>query len=176
MRHHHERDEGVDAEDETEHGRTDEAHDFEVDLADQRASVRGRSQGAEDGDLVADIWSLLLGQRDEGLGGALAVSDERKLWEARLLQHAVDEGWQVENTHLSNVPCPHARVAVVEESVAIRKDAEAKLNDDIVAKVQNAIEQEDAAARKGLKRLMVLQVFRRILGFTHVAMSGDSAT
>lgn len=58
------------------------------------------------------------------------------------------------------------------QSVAIRKDAEAKLNDDIVAKVQNAIEQEDAAARKGLKRLMVLQVFRRILGFTHVAMSG----
>ena len=60
----------------------------------------------------------------------------------------------------------------VPESVEIRKDAEAKLNDDIVTKVQNAIEEEEAKARKRQKLLNVTQVFRWLLGLTHIAMGG----
>lgn len=58
------------------------------------------------------------------------------------------------------------------EGVAIRKEAEAGLTDDIVAKVQRAIEEEDANARRKQKRLNVQQLFRWILGLTHVAMGG----
>lgn len=59
---------------------------------------------------------------------------------------------------------------VVPEGVEIRKQAEAKLNDDIVAKVQSAIEEEEAKARKRQKRMNVFQMFRWILGITSVAM------
>lgn len=58
------------------------------------------------------------------------------------------------------------------ESVQIRKEAETKLNDDIVGKIQNAIEEEEATARKRQKKLTVRQVFGWILGLTHLSMGG----
>lgn len=58
------------------------------------------------------------------------------------------------------------------EGVQIRKEAEGRLNDDIVEKVQNAIAEEEATARKRQRKLTVQQVFRWILSLTHVAMGG----
>ena len=66
MHRHHEGDEGVDAEEDAEHAGRDDAHEFEVHFADQGACVDGGSEGAEDGDLVAQVRPLLLGERDEG--------------------------------------------------------------------------------------------------------------
>lgn len=56
------------------------------------------------------------------------------------------------------------------EGVRIRREAEGRLNDDIVAKVQDAIVEEEGRARKRQKRVQVLHVFRWILGLTNVAM------
>lgn len=58
------------------------------------------------------------------------------------------------------------------EGLKIRREAEGRLNDDIVAKVQDAIVEEEGRARKRQKRAQVLHVFRWILGLTNVAMGG----
>lgn len=68
-----------------------------------------------------------------------------------------------------------ARVAkssgeVEPEGVRIRREDEGRLNDDIVAKVQSAIEEEEAQARKQKKKANVLQLFRWVLSLAHVAM------
>ncbi len=81
MHGHHEGNEGVDAEEDAEHTRRDDAHEFEIHLSDQRAGVHCRCEGAEDADFVAEIGTLLFRQRYEGLGGALGVADQTQLLE-----------------------------------------------------------------------------------------------
>lgn len=74
--------------------------------------------------------------------------------EAQMAKHAEDEE------------------VVPAESMVMRREAEEKLHDDIVAKVQRAIVEEEAAARKRNMRLKVQQLLKMILGLTHVAMGG----
>lgn len=56
------------------------------------------------------------------------------------------------------------------EGVAIRKDSETRLNDDIVERVRLAIEEEEEAAKKQRRKLSVKGIFRWLVGLTHIAL------
>lgn len=60
---------------------------------------------------------------------------------------------------------------VNEDGIAIRKEAEGLLSDDIVERVRTAIEKEEAETRKkGKVRATVQGLFRWIIGITNIAM------
>lgn len=130
---HHGRDEGVDAEEEAEHGRGDDAHEAEVGPLDERARVRRGSEGAEDGDARAQFGALVLRQGDQRLCCSLRVADQRQLREARLVQHARDEGREIEDAHVADVPRPHARVRVRQRRVLRVEAAAVVAQPDVVA-------------------------------------------
>ena len=69
----------------------DTLHYPEIDLADEWSSICSRCKRAKDRDLVTDIRSLLLGERNEGFRGTLTVSDESKLRKASLRENSTDE-------------------------------------------------------------------------------------
>lgn len=93
MHRHHERNEGVNPKDEPEHGRRDHPHELEVHLPNQRACIRRRCQSTKDSQLLTDIRSLLLGQRDKRLCRALRMADEPQLRKPRLVEHTRCKGW-----------------------------------------------------------------------------------
>lgn len=55
-------------------------------------------------------------------------------------------------------------------SVAIRKDSEGKLHDDIVERVRLAIQEQEEAERKQRKKTTVKGLLRWLLGIAHIAM------
>ncbi|KAF2160170.1 hypothetical protein M409DRAFT_29465 [Zasmidium cellare ATCC 36951] len=56
------------------------------------------------------------------------------------------------------------------DSIDIRKDDERRLNDDIVQRVQAAIEEQNEEARKREKKASVKDIFRWIIGLSSLAM------
>ncbi|KAG7132796.1 hypothetical protein HYQ46_009426 [Verticillium longisporum] len=114
MHGHHEGDEGAEAKDDAEESRRDDAHKLEVGLADERACVRRRREGAENGEAVTEVGALLLGQGHERLRGAL-------------------RGWEVEDAHLADVPAEMARVRVRQDRVLRAEAAAVVAEPDVVA-------------------------------------------
>lgn len=56
------------------------------------------------------------------------------------------------------------------EGLAIRKNSEAHLNEDIVERVRLAIQEEEEAAKKQRRKLTVKGIFRWLIGLTHIAL------
>lgn len=56
------------------------------------------------------------------------------------------------------------------ESVAIRKESEGRLHDDIVERVRLAIQEQEEAERKQRRKISVKGLFRWLIGITHIAM------
>lgn len=108
MHVHHKRNESVYAKGELEHVMRHHSHYLEVNFVNEWASIGGRSEQADDRDLLADIWSLFLRESNEGLCSALGMSNERQLAESRLSENARDECWEIEDAHLPDVPVPHS--------------------------------------------------------------------
>ena len=92
---HHEGDECMYAKHDTKHARTDDAHELEVHLADQRTSVGSWCKSAEYADFPANLGPLFLGKGHERLCCALTVCDQSEGAEAGLKQHTGDECRQV---------------------------------------------------------------------------------
>lgn len=55
-------------------------------------------------------------------------------------------------------------------SVAIRKESEGRLHDDIVERVRLAIQEQEEAERKQRKKTTVKGLLRWLLGIAHIAM------
>ena len=57
------------------------------------------------------------------------------------------------------------------ESIAIRKESEGRLHDDIVERVRLAIQEQEEAERKQRRKINVKGLFRWLIGITHIAMN-----
>lgn len=64
-------------------------------------------------------------------------------------------------------------IGVDAEGIAMRKEAEDQLTDDIVRRVQSRIEKEEAAARRQNKKTTVLELIRWIISLTGIAMGAS---
>ncbi len=117
MHGQHERYKRMYAEQDAEHARGYDTHEFEVHLPDQGSGVYSWCERAEHADLVSDVGSLFLGQSDEGLSGPLRMADQTEFLKACLGKDSRYVCRQVHDTHLPNVPRPHSRVCVREHLV-----------------------------------------------------------
>jgi len=130
---HHERDERVDPEEQSEQARRDDAHEFEVHLPDQRTGISSRRERAEHADLLAELRPLLLGEGEECFRGPLRVTDKTKLVEAGLGKDPGYERGKVHHAHLTDVPCPHAWVRIIQQLVFGFETAAVVSKPDVVA-------------------------------------------
>ena len=101
--------------------------------------------------------------RGTGAFGFIVRERERAELNAEERERMMVEGRERMMEAERNGPPPY-------ESVKLRKEDEARLNDDIVVRVRQAIEKEDEEARKKGSKATVKTVLKWLLGVTSLAM------
>lgn len=133
MHGHHEWDEGMDPEEYSKQARGDGAQEFEVQRPDQRTGISSRSERAENADLFTELRPLPLCESDECFCRPLRMADEAKLLKAGLGEDPGHECGEIHHAHLTDVPCPHAGVCILQKLVFWFDTAPIVSKPDVVA-------------------------------------------
>ena len=75
------------------------------------------------------------------------MADEAELWEACLREDTRDEGREVHDAHLADVPCPHAWVGISEHLMLRLEAATVVAKPDVVATVYTVSDDARCAER-----------------------------
>lgn len=115
MHVHHERNESMDAKEASEHGWTDDTHEFKVHFPNEGTCIGCRSQQANNTNLLSDFRPLFFCEGNEGLSCALGVGYQCKFGKSCFEEDARYQSGKIHYAHLTDIPCPHSWIRGVEE-------------------------------------------------------------